>query len=72
MLDALAEDPKWDEVDRMWIDALLEFDGMPEEHVLERLGGAVQRRDREALQHDIERTVQFFTLRMRDPSISVS
>ena len=72
LLDALHNGPSWDEVNRLWIDALLEFDGMPEEPIIERLGGPVRRRDRDALQSDIERTVQFFTLRMSDPSITVT
>ena len=63
--------PKWDEANRLWIDTLLEFDGMPEEHVVDRLGGPLRRRDRDALTHDIERALQFLNLRMGDPSITV-
>ena len=73
ILSALNETrgPSWDEVNRLWIDTLLDFDGMPEEHVLDRLGGSLHRRDRDALQQDIERALQFFTTRMGDPLITV-
>jgi hypothetical protein len=63
--------PAWDEVNRLWIDSLLEFDGMPEEHVLDRLGGPLLRRDRAALTQDIERTLRFLNLRLSDPSVTV-
>lgn len=71
LLSALEQGPKWEEMNRLWIDLLLEFDGMPEEHVLDRLGGPLRRRDREALKNDIERSLQFLTLRMNDPSVTV-
>ena len=66
-----AAKPEWDEVDRLWLDALLEFDGMPEEHVLDRLGAAVRRRDRDALTADIQRTLRFLNVRTGDPTVTV-
>lgn len=71
LLLALNRGPAWDEVNRLWIDSLLEFDGMPEEHVLDRLGGPLSRRDREALKRDIERALRFFMRRVNDPSVTV-
>jgi hypothetical protein len=64
--------PAWDEVTRLWIDSLLEFDGMPEEHVLDRLGGPLHRRDRNALAQDIERTLRFLANRTSDTSVTVT
>ena len=64
--------PQWDEVNRLWLDSLLEFDGMPEEHVLDRLGAAVLRRDRTALTADIERTLRFLKVRVVDPGVTVT
>ena len=71
LLLALNQGPKWEEVNRLWIDTLLEFDGMPEEHVVDRLGGPLLRRDRDALKNDIERTLQFLTMRVNDPAVTV-
>ena len=63
--------PKWDEVNRLWIDSLLEFDGMPEEHVLDRLGAPLRRRDQNALTADIERTLRFLKVRSSDSGVTV-
>jgi hypothetical protein len=63
--------PKWDEINRLWIDSLLEFDGMPEEHVIDRLGAPLRRRDRDALKLDIQRTLQFLDIRTSDPGVTV-
>jgi hypothetical protein len=73
LLLALNQGPgtRWDEVNRLWIDSLLEFDGMPEEHVLDRLGPAVRKRDRVALAADIERTLRFLQARVSDPGVTV-
>ena len=71
LLVALDQGTQWDEMDQLWLDLLLEFDGMPEEHVVDRLGGPLQRRDRNALAEDIMRSIQFMTTRVRDTTVRV-
>ncbi|MEZ5361713.1 MAG: hypothetical protein R2748_05045 [Bryobacterales bacterium] len=73
MLFVLKEDPDslWEEMNRLWIDSLLEFDGMPEEHVLDLLGASVRRRDPAALASDIERTLRFLDGRIDNPRVTV-
>lgn len=71
LLVALDQGTQWDEMDQLWLDLLLEFDGMPEEHVVDRLGGPLQRRDRGALAEDIMRSIQFMTTRVRDTTVRV-
>ena len=65
-------EPCWDWVERRWLDALLEFDGGTEAHVVDALGGAVRKRDAEALRRELRRAIAFLRTRQVDELLTIS